>query len=231
MISNNTFRHSGSLGDIIFSLPAVMALGGGTYFLRDDMARSLKRLLEIQPYLKIEVVNDTEWKALKVSHDLDKFRGTSELHVVDMHLKAFDLDFSNRKNQYLFNVPAKRAAKIVINDTGSQRFPGNTIDWDLLKPYEKDCIFLGNDHDYNLFLKDRNLKVARCEVDDLFEFAQVINGSDLLVCNMSVGQTMAEGMKKPYAVDLYVGKPQYPLSEQGHTGLCEAVFKWYVSNE
>ena len=45
---------------------------------------------------------------------------------------------------------------------------------------------------------------------------------------MSIGQTIAEGLKIPYVVDLYVGRPQYPLSEFGHAGLCDAIFYWYL---
>jgi hypothetical protein len=45
---------------------------------------------------------------------------------------------------------------------------------------------------------------------------------------MSIGQTMAEGLKIPYVVDLYVGRPQYPLTEHGHAGLCDEIFYWYL---
>lgn len=222
----NTFRHSGSLGDMIFSLPIVKALGGGLYYLRTDMAGSLKRLFEIQPYLTIEVVNDQEWKALKdeVTHDLDAFRGQNAVHVVDMHSLAFNVTI-DKTQPYLFNVPPNKVSRIVVNDTGRQRFPGDTINWELLRPYEKDCVFLGNDRDYEIFLEDRKMDIPRYRVDDLYDFARVIQGSELLVCNMSVGQTMAEGLKKPYVVDLYVGKPQHPMSKEGRTNLSSAVFQ------
>jgi len=231
-IALNTFIHSGSYGDMIFGLPACIALGGGTYYLRNDQYGGIGRLLEAQPYLKIIKVSDIEWRQMKndniATHDLDKFRGANELHVARMHLKAFNLEF-NFNQLYLFNIPPNKIAKIVIQDTGPQRFPGSTVDWKLLKKVENDCVFMGNDWDWELFQRDRPyLKIPRHKADDIYEFARVIAGADLFVGNMSIGQTIAEGLKIPYVVDIYVGRPQYPLSDHGHVGLCDAIFYWYL---
>jgi len=231
-IANNTFLHSGSYGDMIFGLPACIALGGGTYYLRKDQYGGIGRLLEAQPYLKVEIVSDEEWKRLKnekgVTHDLDLFRGTNKLHVTHMHLAAFNLEF-DLSQPYLFNIPPKKIARIVVQDTGRQRFPGSTVDWHNLKKVEKDCVFIGLDGDWNFFKQDRPyLDIPRYHADDIYEFARAIAGADLFVGNMSIGQTMAEGLKIPYVVDLYIGRPQYPLTEFGHASLCDEVFYWYL---
>jgi hypothetical protein len=224
-MTNNTFKHSGSYGDMIFGLPAVIALGGGTYYLRDDQAPSMKRLLEVQPYLKVEVINHAEWKAFTPTHDLDRFRGIGETSVVKMHLKAFNLDF-NLQEKYLFNIQPLRIARIAIQDTGRQRFPGHTVNWEILRPHLSDCVFIGNDTDYEIFLEDRKMNIPRHKCDDIYEFAQVIAGCDLFVGNMSIGQTIAEGLKKPYVVDLYIGRPQFPLTEYAYVGLCPEILYW-----
>ena len=225
---SNTFRHGGSYGDMIFGLPAVIALGGGEYILREDMAPSMKRLLEVQPYLTVKVVNHAEWKQFIPTYDLDKFRGVSELHVAKMHLKAFDVTYDLTR-PYLFNIAPKRIARIAVQDTGRQRFPGHTVNWERLRPHLKDCIFIGNDWDYDIFQEDRKMQIARHKCDDIYEFAQVIAGCDLFVGNMSIGQTIAEGLKKPYVVDLYIGRPQYPLSDHAsYVGLCDEIFYWHL---
>lgn len=223
----NTFRHSGSYGDMIFGLPAVMALGGGKYYLRHDQAASIKRLWEVQPYMQVEVVNDAEWKALTPTHNLDKFRDTSEHHVARMHLKAFDLQF-DFKQPYLFNIKPLKIARIAVQDTGEQRFPGHTVNWELLRPLLDQSVFIGNDHDYEGFVRNRKMEIARHKCDDIYEFAQVIAGCDLFIGNMSIGQTIAEGLKKPYIVDLYIGRPQYPLTEYGYVGICKEVLYWHL---
>ena len=230
----NTYIHSGSYGDMIFGLPAVIASGGGVYYLREDMAPSIKQLIEAQPYIrKVEVVSDSEWRRIKASgeitHDLDKFRDTQELHVTRMHLKAFNLEFDLKK-PYLFNIPPNRVARCVVQDTGRQRFPGHTVNWQELKKVEKECVFMGNDADYKIFQEDRPyLNIPRHVVPNIYEFARVIAGCDLFVGNMSIGQTIAEGLKKPYVVDLYVGRPQYPLTQDyAYVGLCDPIFYWHL---
>lgn len=226
----NTYKHSGSYGDMIFSLPTVIASGGGDYYLRKDMVPQIGRLFEAQPYMKVKVLNDVEWKAFKPTHDLDLFRGSDKLSIVAMHLDAFKLTF-DVKQPYLFNIPAKQIAKIVINDSGGKtnsKFPGHTLNWSLLKPHEKDCVFIGFQHEYEEFKEYRKLNVDFYKIEDLYEWAQIIQGSQLYIGNMTSGQCMAEGLKKPYCVDLYVGKPQYPLTTASYVGLCEAILYWHL---
>ena len=50
--------------------------------------------------------------------------------------------------KYLFNIPPKHIAKIVIQDTGKQRFPGHTLNWEILRPLLHECVFVGYDKDY-----------------------------------------------------------------------------------
>lgn len=231
-IANNTFLHSGSYGDMIFGLPAVIAAGGGTYYIRNDQYAGIGRLWEAQPYIKVSIVSDTEWRRMKdtdaVTHDLDLFRSTGDLHVARMHLSAFGLSF-DLTQPYLFNIPPNKVARVVVQDTGRQRFPGSTVDWKILKKVENECVFLGNDWDWEIFQQDRPyLSIPRYKVDDIYEFARVVAGADLFVGNMSIGQTIAEGLKIPYVVDLYVGRPQYPLVDFGHAALCEDIFHWYL---
>jgi hypothetical protein len=230
---DNTYIHSGSYGDMIFGLPAVIASGGGTYYVWEGLYMGIGKLLEAQPYIKeVKVLSAEEWKKLKdenrVTHDLDKFRATDKLHVVEMHLAAFNLTF-DLTQPYIFNIPPNKVAKIVVNDTGRQRFPGSTLDWKLLKPHEKDCVFLGIATDRYWFEHDRPyLNIPWYEVKDIYEFARVIAGADLFVGNMSIGHTIAEGLKIPFALDVYVGRPSYPLSTSGHVCLTDEIFYWYL---
>lgn len=224
----NTFRHSGSYGDMIFSLPTVMALGGGTYLLREDMSPSMQRLLEAQPYLEVKVLSYADWKSTVPTYDLDKFRGSNETHVAKMHLTAFNCKF-DFSSPYLFNIPANKVGRIAIQDTGRQRFPGHTVNWELIRPFLKDCVFIGNDHDYEGFIINRKMEIKRHKCDDIYEFARVIAGCELFIGNMSIGQTIAEGLKKAYVVDLYIGKPQYPLTDHAsYVGLCPEIFYWHL---
>ncbi len=51
------FYHSGSMGDIIYSLPTIMTLGGGSLFIKKEQQfNTLCALIELQPHI-IKVVH------------------------------------------------------------------------------------------------------------------------------------------------------------------------------
>lgn len=78
----HSFRHSGKLGDIIYSLPAVRALGGGSYFvdhrteyfqkppLGEAPAEMMTQLLRTQSYIHDAAL----YESRPVTCDLDRFR-------------------------------------------------------------------------------------------------------------------------------------------------------------
>jgi hypothetical protein len=78
----NTFRHSGKLGDIIYSLPAVRALGGGIFYvdyvteypgkspLGIQTAKMMVELLDTQDYIRSAALYEGE----PIIYDLDRFR-------------------------------------------------------------------------------------------------------------------------------------------------------------
>lgn len=79
---SKTFRHSGKLGDIIYSLPAVKALGGGTFYvdyrteyfekppLGKQAALMIIKLLETQDYIERASLYEEE----PTDYNLDQFR-------------------------------------------------------------------------------------------------------------------------------------------------------------
>lgn len=226
----NTYKHSGKFGDMIFSLPTVIASGGGDYYLRSDMVPNIGRLFEAQPYMKVKVLSTAEWQAFVPTHNLDLFRASSETSIIKMHLDAFKLKF-DLSQPYLFNIPTKKIAKIVINDSGGKvdsKFPGYTVNWSLLKPHEKECVFIGYEGEYTAFKEHRKLNVDFYKIQDLYEWAQIIQGSQLYIGNMTSGQCIAEGLKKPYCIDLHANLPQYPLTSHSYVGLCAPILYWHL---
>jgi len=223
-----TFKHRGGFGDLILGLPTVLALGGGTFYLYDKQREQLGELLDRQPYLHVQSIPFDVWQLLEVTHNLDKFREVSEVSVARMHLKAFNVDFDLTK-PWLFNVEPLKVAKVVIHDTGEQRTPGHTVNWELLRPYVKECVFIGYKNDYDDFVKNRGLPVSWYQTETLYDVARIIAGANLMVGNQSAPYTIAEGLKIPVVVDLYIGKPQYPFHPyHGYVGLCQEIFRRHV---
>jgi hypothetical protein len=113
---NNTFKHSGTIGDLIYGLPIVKHEGGGDFYLhlnqinwitqhyygsapnpfhagRMNLADFdfLKDFMEAQSYInKFEIFNDT----VPITHNLDKFRPLFVGHpgnYVDIYAQAFGI--------------------------------------------------------------------------------------------------------------------------------------------
>lgn len=223
------FRHSGGFGDLILGLPVVMELGSGIFYLTEQQKSILGNLLDVQPYItKTEILSYIEWKNIEVTHNLDLFRAAQRTDVVaKMYLEVFKIDF-DLSQKWLFNIEPNKIAKIVIHDTGNARFPGHTVDWNILNDYKDNCIFIGYDNDYKLF-QERQLGIKRYKVANLFEYAKVIEGCDLFIGNSSCPYTIAEGLKKSLVIDLYIGRPQYPLGVNGYTQLTREIIEKYLT--
>jgi len=231
------FKHIGGRGDIIFGLPTMMLLGGGDLYITGDFVTNL---LEIQPYInKVYMIHPEEFFKLEVDYDLSKFKeqDVAKYGILRAHLDAFNLDVFgvdtsgshwDLSKPWLFGIHPKPTVEIIINDTGTARWPGFTVNWDALKPYESKCGFIGWDTEYEEFKKARSLNVKRIPVRHALEFARVIKGSKLYIGNQSLGWAIAEGLKCPRVIDSTYGMIQeYPQSQNGHTELtCDIIEKY-----
>ena len=209
-----TFKHSGDLGDIIFSLPTIRALGGGVLYLDPEAGlssplvkwadrkktkltagaiQSLIPVLEQQEYIKgVEL-----WKDQKVDYDLDLFRK----HVIynnlsDSHLAAFNLPFSERDTAWLKIKNARPLHKNVIISR-SVRYHGNFSFWENYLPVIKDdCLFVGFEKEHDIFEYTFGHKVEYYKTESILDLTQVIDGSHLFVSNQGLPHALAEGLKK-----------------------------------
>jgi hypothetical protein len=116
----NTFRHSGKLGDIIYSLPAVRALGGGVFYvdpvtqyfekppLGKEAAQEMIELLETQDYIHRGALYEGE----PVSCNLDRFRE----RAVPIHFFNIFKRESDKMAERLFGSIVKEIRKKFIPD-------------------------------------------------------------------------------------------------------------------
>ncbi|MEW5894793.1 MAG: hypothetical protein AB1650_03380 [Candidatus Omnitrophota bacterium] len=241
-----TFKHSGNLGDIIYSLPAVQALGGGELYLNndpskvrvknagmshpmtDEMMRQLRELLIAQPY----ITDVNTFIEQRIDYDLDQFRRRLPFpQLAIVYLKLFGIDFDLTK-PWLFNVKEKPVHEIVIQR--SDRFLNKycRLNWSLLKNYQKKCVFIGFKHEYQKFVKDTGLDIPKYPESTITEFAEIINGSKLFIGNQSLGFALAEGLKKNRILDPYYPFPTaWPLSNNSSFYLTKAVIESALNGE
>lgn len=123
-MKSKTFRHSGKLGDIIYSLPTVKALGGGTFYvdyrteylgkppLGKETALMTVKLLETQDYIEKASLYEEE----PISYNLDEFRNKA----VPIHFFNLIKNESDEISGALFGPLVKEIRK--------QIFPTSEVD-------------------------------------------------------------------------------------------------------
>jgi hypothetical protein len=213
-----TFKHSGDLGDIIYALPAIRALGGGVLMLDpeggrneplcDDKIRKgthldaarielLRPLLMRQPYIRDVVL----WSGQPFDHNLDEFRryvGDGCENLADSHLVAFGLPSSERDRPWLdvgdpITIPDRR---IVIHR--SVRHQGNFGFWYTNAQQLVDrAVFVGVPKEHEIFEYTFEVKIPYHHTADFLELARVIAGAEHFVGNASFPHALAQAMHHP----------------------------------
>lgn len=240
------FKHSGNLGDIIYSLPAIQALGGGELYLNnssekillknvrmshtmsDKMINQLIELLTTQPY--IETVEKYEDQV--IDYDLDLFREQLPFpQLAIVYLKLFQVSY-NLRQPWLSNIEKKYVKDIVIQRTDRFLNKYYNLNWSVLRGFEDRCIFVGFDHEYDKFLKETGLKIKKYPEVTIKKFAEIINGCKLFIGNQSLGFALAEGLKKNRILDPYFPLPTaWPLSENSAFHLTPKIIRSFLEQD
>ena len=229
-----TFKHSGDLGDIIFALPTVRALGGGILYLDPDggfsspltkiadkvrtkltatLIESFRPLLLQQSY----IAEVREWHGEVVDHDLDEFRRHLRVNnLSDSHLAAFNLPLSERDMAWL-NVSEPiviEGRPIVINR--SVRYQGNHVFWEMSLPKMKEtAVFVGYAKEHEIFEYTFGHEVKYYPTPDILSLARVIAGGRKFVGNSSFPHAIAEGMKKDLVCEVFRVAPNTIFKRAG----------------
>lgn len=208
------FKHSGKLGDIIYSLPTVRALGGATMLLHDNRAighrlpaeqrDSIAQLLRMQPY--ITAVEDYQGQPDAIDLDVFRRRPVSE-NLAEQHLRSFDLDPAEKDRRWLWvDRPELLARKAVVfhrsRNLHNPHFPWAAI----CQKYGRLAVFVGTPAEHERFVSESG-PIDYYPTENLADLARVIAGCRLFVGNQSCAYAIAEGLK----VDtIQETSPQYP---------------------
>jgi hypothetical protein len=191
-----TARHSGKMGDIVWSLPAFKALGAEVMCIPRSMS-GIEPLLSIQPYVKdVWYFNSPD---TSYDFDLDRFRmHIAGFHnVADSHLAAFGLPPSERDAAWL-TVPDPvelpgRPTVIARN----LRYHGSDEAWygmrDMLRGK---AAFVGSELEYRAFTEVFGELAEYYPTPTVMDLARVIAGSKQFVCSQGLPHCIAEGLKK-----------------------------------
>jgi hypothetical protein len=229
-----TFKHSGDMGDIIFSLPVIRAMGGGILYLdpkggfgsplvkivaKDRTKLDAKSIDMLAPILKQQpyIEDVRHWNGEPVDHDLDQFRNSLGFNnLSDSHLTAFNLPTTERDAAWI-----QIADPIVIPDrpivvNRSIRYHGNYTFWESNLPrLGSKCIFVGYPKDYEIFIYTFGQEIPYYPTPELLTLARVIAGCHLFMGNQGFPHALAEGMKKNLVNEVFQHRPSAIFKRDG----------------
>jgi len=231
------YKHSGTFGDLIYSLSVIKKMGVGTLAIalnniekcvaehgyRPDEVdpihkgrftvgdfNLLEPLLERQSYIN----NVQPWKG-QHDVDLDRFRGVLFRGFEGNYVQAYHLTFGlpftkDVLDETWLEADPKRMASVVINRTFRYRCPSGTGTWqNLLEQANitQNGIFVGTVEEHEDFEKNTGFSVNYYPVKNLKELADVIAGADLFMGNQSAAYSIAMGLGKSSVLETIKIKP------------------------
>ena len=203
--------HSGMVGDLIYALPTIRALGGGILrifsrrprtLMTPALAASIVPLLRAQSY-----VQDAQYSPAKGEIDLDIWIQHAEtgVNLADMVLRAFGLSTAERNRPWLTVSEPKPVARVVLHRTPRYRNPA--FPWRrVLEKYGSEAVMVGYPAEHAVFTQEVG-PIPFYQTRDHLELAQVIAGGELFVGNQSSPYAIAEGLKKRTVQET---SPDYP---------------------
>jgi hypothetical protein len=234
-MKNKTFKHSGDMGDIIFSLPTVKALGGGDIYLDPEGGEkeplvawtrhthtklSAKGIADLVPILEAQpYINEVKlWKGEAVDYNLDKFRQHIRFNnLSDSHLAAFSLELTEKDEKWL-DIPEKKIEGKKVIVSRSPRYHSNYVFWEQTVGPElcEQAIFVGYKKEYEYFCYTfPHHDIEFYEAENGYEVAQLISGCEMFIGNQGFPHALAEAMKKPLINEVWSRYPAAMFKREG----------------
>lgn len=219
-----TYQTAGDWGDICYALPVIRYHGPGILlfeavtYTREPMTagrwETIAPLLEVQPYIRgTRPLNAGE----RVDHNLNDFRallfGAAHRRQLQIDkslqswmFEAHGVPNSEGETAWLTVPEPQRVAKVVINRSPryhNARFPWRRV----AEKYAGDIVFIGPEQEHKEFCDRNHVHVPRHPTANFLEAAQVIAGAELFIGNQSCCYAIAEGLKKPAVLEVFLPMP------------------------
>lgn len=211
-----TIQHSGNIGDLLYSLPAMRKaseLSGQDVhlFMRinvpmqakvnhpnngvqmtERIAEMAKPLLMTTGFIKKMTITD---QPTKVDYDFDMFRKIHNYtgHISQWYFHTYPELTCDLSDPMAFRIKERTPARpIIINRTA--RYHNPSFDYTVLRPYQHLITFVGLPEEYRI-ISAKLPNITHTEVKDFKELAELIKGSELFIGNQSMAFALAELMK------------------------------------
>lgn len=206
-----SYKHSGDIGDLIYSLCILKYHGQGPLYLnaaqigkKIDGSRSgftpgavdaLKPLLESQEY-----VSEVKfWSNEEVRYDIDLIRKMhidySKVNICDNYCKIFMVPPPLTRKAWIEVTPNKVKPVVFAR---SMRYHNKDMKWhEFVNKHAQDAIFVGFEGEHEAFTKAYG-HIPFHKTEDLLELARVIAGAELFIGNQSAPMSLAIAINSPH---------------------------------
>lgn len=221
-----TAATSGGLGDIIYSIPIMKALGVTDLYIKESlyfppygsMFTAMKDLVSMQGFNVHPTSGDYPMRkfdpTLKPDYNLDLFRRQqfrARNHIMTSMANQFDVKDKKLYLRPWLKVDGENSRKDynLIHLTTRWR-DGSTVNWkDVLNKMQGTVYFVGFLDEWIAFLKQTDgarRKAEYLETLNILDLAILVRDCDALYCNQSVALTIAQGLGKDYFCEFRPGK-------------------------
>lgn len=226
-MKQNVFFHTGDLGDIIASLPAVRACGGGCYTigpapggivegfgresLRGKRFECILPLLAKQPYISsVQWVEDRD----VATHDFSTFRKDIIFGEDLAHWQARHLGVDISIDPWLLVEKSNRAeGRMVISR--STRYHNKFRMWQKVVSRNKDAVFVGLPEEHLLLQGETGARIDYAPTENLLELASIIAGCTRFMGNQSCPWWIAFGLGIPTIQEVFRHSPNSRIERDG----------------
>jgi hypothetical protein len=220
-----SYKHSGKIGDILWSLPFIESSGGGLLYLNLNSEFQQKdydylyTLLVSQPFIHGVKVYDGQ----PVDFDLDKFRDVNlpGINLAERYFHAFNTEYDKiMLHLEPTLVPPKPYGpdNYVLVTKGqsmpSREFFNPAIANIVERNLKKIGVFVGLPSEHQTFCNIYNCKIPFVKVRDAMDMADWVNNASLVIGNQTSTTVMAELLKKTLVLEVRVdaGAPDHKFN-------------------
>lgn len=204
-IPQSTFVHGGDIGDLIYALPTMKALGGGNlalvpYKVREPFteakAQRIIPLLTKQGYLgEIEYMAEPPQAIYNFNSFRTRYRNGKSLASIQSEM--FGLNGETVINPWITVDRTVKAGDYSVIIHRSARYHNPKFPWkQVVQKYGSKALFVGIEREWSVFTKEFG-HVEYHRTADFLELARLIAGAKLFIGNQSAPYAIAEGLKRP----------------------------------
>lgn len=218
-----TFRHSGKIGDIIFSLPTIKALGGGIVYIPENTGECLGLLSAIRSLLLSQsYINEVreypsglpymqQAPGIHIDYDLDLARlqpAKGIIHIVKRYMDAFGVRNHYWKDPWLsVGESSISGSYSIVNYTGrhiknEQTGRVSGVDWERVFSSIKGRVFFVGTVQEHYWFYHNIAPVDYFQTIDILDLAKVVGGADAVYCNQSCVLALSQALDKKRCLDI-----------------------------